>query len=217
MKTDAQLKMDIERELDWDPSINAAHVGVAAANGVVTITGHLQTYAEKFAIERAVQRVEGVKALALELDIKLAPGHQRSDTEIAQAAESALKWNALIPSERIRVKVEKGWVTLSGEMDWDYQRKAAERVVRMLMGVVGVSSAMTLKPHATPKDISRRIQEALTRHAEREAKHIETVVLDSTVTLRGRVDSWADLNAAEGAAWSAPGVRAVINELKVGA
>lgn len=216
MKTDAQLKLDVTRELEWDPSINAAHVGVAAQDGVVTLTGHLDTYAEKYAVERAVQRVEGVRAIAVELDVKLSPGHKRSDSEIAAAAETALKWNVLIPAEHIRVKVEKGWVALTGEVDWDYQRSSAEKAVRGLTGVVGVGNSITLKPALTPADVSTRIREALERHARREAKHVEVVVSGSTVTLRGYVDSWAEREAASGAVWAAPGIGRVVNELRVG-
>ena len=215
MKTDAQLKKDVTAELEWDPSINASHVGVAAENGVVTLTGHLNTFAEKYAIERAVQRVEGVKAIAVELDVKLEPGHKRSDSEIATAVQSALLWHALIPAERIQVKVDKGWVTLKGELDWEYQRGSAERAVRNLTGVVGVSNAITLKPSVTPAKVADRIRDALARHAEREAKHIEVMTSGSTVTLRGTVDSWAERNTATGAAWSAPGVLSVVNEIRV--
>ncbi len=216
MKTDAQLKTDVTHELEWDPSINAAHVGVTAKDGVVTLTGHLETYAEKHAIERAVQRVEGVKAVAVELDVKLAPGHQRSDSEIAESAESALRLNVLIPADRIRVKVEKGWITLTGEVEWDYQRSNAERAVRGLAGVVAVSNNLAIKPGTTPGDVSARIREALERHAQREARHIEVIVAGSTVTLRGNVDSWAEREAAAGAAWAAPGIARVSNELHVG-
>jgi osmotically-inducible protein OsmY len=215
MKADAQLKADVSAELDWEPSINASHVGVAVDNGVVTLTGHLDTFAEKFAVERAVQRVQGVRAIALELDVKLEPGHKRSDSEIAAAAESALKWHSLVPEEKIQVKVEKGWVTLKGEVDWDYQRRSAEQAVHPLTGVVGVSNTITLKPRTTPTNVANRIREALTRHAEREARHIEVIVNGSAVTLRGNVDSWAERAAAYGAAWSAPGVLSVVNEVKV--
>jgi osmotically-inducible protein OsmY len=215
MKTDAQLKKDVTAELEWDPSINASHVGVAITDGVVTLTGHLSTFAEKYAIERAVQRVQGVKAIAVELDVKLEPGHKRSDTDIAVAVESALQWHALVPAERIQAQVEKGWVTLKGEVDWDYQRRNAEKAVRILTGVVGVSNAMTLKPSVTPAKVADRIRDAMARHAEREAKHIEVMVSGSAVTLRGTVDSWAERNAAFGAAWSAPGVLSVVNEIKV--
>ena len=215
MKTDAQLKKDVTTELEWEPSIDASHVGVAADNGVVTLTGHLNTFAEKYAIERAVQRVQGVKAIAVELDVKLDPGHKRSDSEIATAIQSALLWHALIPAERIQIKVDKGWVTLKGELDWEYQRGSAEKAVRNLTGVVGVSNAITLKPSVTPANVANRIRDALARHAEREAKHIEVMVSGSTVTLRGMVDSWAERDAAMGAAWSAPGVLKVVDDIKV--
>ncbi|MDE2094418.1 MAG: BON domain-containing protein [Burkholderiales bacterium] len=215
MKSDAQLKTDVAAELEWDPSINATNVGVAVKDGVVTLTGHLDTYAEKYAIERALQRVQGVKAIALELDVKLASGHVRSDSEIAAAAESAFKWHALIPAERIRVKVEKGWVTLTGEVDWEYQRREAEKAVRPLTGVVAVTNSITLKRNVAPANITHRIRDALTRQAEREAKGIEVDVSGSTVTLRGTVHSWAERSAAQGAAWSAPGISRVVNDLIV--
>lgn len=216
MKTDAQLKNDVTRELEWDPAINANQVGVIAKAGVVTLTGHLETYAEKAAVERTVQRVEGVRALAMELDVKLAPNHHRSDAEIAEAAETSLRWHALVPSDRIRAKVEKGWLTLSGDVDWDYQRRSAEKAVRALTGVVGVSNNITIRTTATPTNIATRIREALERHAEREAKRIEVDVSGTTVTLRGRVESWEERQAAYGAAWAAPGIDRVVNELTVG-
>lgn len=215
MKTDAQLKTDVANELQWDPSINSTNVGVAVRDGIVTLSGHLDTYAEKYAIERAVQRVQGVKAVAVELDVKLAPDHKRSDSEIAAAAESAFRWHALVPSERIRVKVEKGWVTLSGEVDWEYQRSSADKAVRPLTGVIGVTNSVTIKPQSTPTNITNRIRDALARQAEREAKNIEVMLNGSTVTLRGKVHSWAERAAVQGAAWSAPGIAQVVNELKV--
>ncbi|MFZ9429464.1 MAG: BON domain-containing protein [Burkholderiaceae bacterium] len=215
MKTDAQLKKDIGDELEWEPSVNATHIGVSVDRGVVTLTGHIDTYAEKAAIERAVQRVQGVQAIALELDVKLAPNHQRSDTELAQSLQSALQAQALVPASRISMKVEHGWVTLSGEVDWDYQRSNAERTVHQTMGVVGVSNRITLKARTVPTDVSNRIKDALARQAEREARGIEVSIAGSTATLRGSVHSWAERNAAQGAAWSAPGIGLVVNELKV--
>jgi len=215
MKTDAQLKKDIGDELEWEPSVNATHIGVSVDRGVVTLTGHIDTYAEKAAVERAVQRVQGVQAIALELDVKLAPNHQRSDTELAQSLQSALQAQALVPASRISMKVEHGWVTLSGEVDWDYQRSNAERTVHQTMGVVGVSNRITLKARTVPTDVSNRIKDALARQAEREARGIEVSIAGSTATLRGSVHSWAERNAAQGAAWSAPGISLVVNELKV--
>jgi osmotically-inducible protein OsmY len=215
MKSDSQLKKDVESELEWDPSLDATHVGVAVKDGVVTLSGHLDSFAEKFAAERAVQRVQGVKALAVELDVRLGAGSKRTDGEIAAAAESALKWHTLVPEDRVKVMVEKGWITLSGEVDWEYQRNHAFKAVRSLHGVVGVSNNITLKPQVTPANLSARIQQALQRQAEREAKGIEVMVSGHTVTLRGRVHSWAERTAAQGAAWSAPGITSVINELRV--
>lgn len=215
MKTDQQLKKDVIAELEWDPAINAAHVGVAVKDGVVTLTGHLDTYAEKYAIERAVLRVRSVRGIAVELDVKLDPNHRRSDSEIAAAAESALKWHSLIPSDRIRVQVEKGWVTLLGEVNWDYQRRETEKAVRTLTGVVGVSNAITLKTAAAPADVAKRIRDAMVRHAENESRQLEVSVEGDTVILRGTVDSWTERATASSAAWSAPGVAKVVNELKI--
>ena len=216
MKTDKQLKDDVEAELEWEPSIDAAHVGVAAKDGVVTLTGHLNTFAGKAAIERIAARVAGVRAVAVELDVKVAAEHVRSDTEIAEAARNAVAWNVVVPRDKVQVKVEKGWVTLSGELDWEYQREAALSSVRALKGVRGVTSSLALKQRVLSSDIGARIGTALARHAYREAGGIHVGVSGSTVTLRGKVDSWAERAAAEGAAWSAPGVTAVVSDLTIG-
>ncbi|MFZ4649639.1 MAG: BON domain-containing protein [Rubrivivax sp.] len=215
MKNDSDIRKDVLAELDWDPAIHPTHVGVAVREGVVTLSGHLDTFAEKFAVERAVQRVEGVRAVAVELDVRLEPGHRRNDAEIATAAESALKWHALVPADLVRVQVEKGWVTLTGEVDWEYQRAAALKAVRPITGVMGVTNSLTLKPQVAPADVADRIRNALARHAEREARHIEVMVKGGTVTLKGQVDSWPERAAAEGASWSAPGIARVVNELTV--
>jgi osmotically-inducible protein OsmY len=215
MKSDAQLKKDVLSELEWDASVDASHVGVTVKDGVVTLTGHLDSFAEKHAAERAAQRVLGVKAVAVELDVRLGAGTKRSDAEIAAAVESALRWHSLVPEDRIKVMVEKGWVTLSGELDWDYQRNYAMKAVRPLTGVVGVNNEMTVKPQVTPADITQRIQGALERQADREAKNIEVIVSGHSVTLKGQVHSWAERTAAQGAAWSAPGITSVVNQLRV--
>jgi len=215
MKTDAQLKKDVMEELEWDPSVSASKIGVAVSDGVVTLTGHLDTFAEKLAVERAVQRVHSVKTVAMEFDVKLDPRHQRSDSEIAAAVESALKWHAEVPEDRIRIKVEQGRVMLEGEVGWDYQRQSATAAVACLTGVVGVDNAIRLKPSTIPANVADCIRDALTRHAEQEARQIEITVKGATVTLRGRVDSWAEKSAAQAAAWSALGVQNVVNEIKV--
>lgn len=215
MKTDTQLKRDVSAELEWDPSIDAAHVGVAVDEGIVTLLGHIETYAEKSAIERAVRRVEGVRGLAIELDVKLDPGHVRSDSDIAVAAESMLRWNTLVPYERIQVKVEKGWVTLTGEVDWNFQRQNTEKAVRTLSGVVGVSNAITLKARIAAADISSRIHNALIRHAADEAKHIQVTADGGQVILQGQVGSWSERSEVVAAAWAEPGVYSVDCKLVV--
>ncbi len=182
----------------------------------MTLTGHLNTFAEKHAASRAVLRMAGVKAIALELDVKLAPDHRRSDTEIAASAEQALKWNTVIPADAVRLTVDHGWVTLRGEVEWDHQRRAIEKAVRPLMGVLGISNEITLRTKPQLANLSHKIEEALTRQAIREARHIKIALDGSTVKLTGRVHSWQEREAAQWVAWTAPGVDAVINELQVG-
>ena len=215
MKTDAELKKLVSDELDWDPSINATRVGVAVRGGVVTLTGHLDTYAERTAIERVVERVKGVKAIAVEIDVKLDPLHQRNDTEIAAAAQEALRWHSLVPDGRVLVKVEGGRVTLEGEVDWNYQRESAADAVRNLTGVRGLDNAITLKPRPVPENIVNRIQDAFSRHAQRQARHVHVAIHEGVVTLSGSVESLAERQAAFGAALRAPGVVRVVNELEV--
>lgn len=215
MKTDTQLKKDVIAELDWDPCINATHIGVAVENGVVLLSGHLETFGEKYAVERAVQRVAGVKAIALEIDVKLEPHHQRSDAEIAAAIETAFTWHALVPQDRIQVKVERGLVTLSGEVDWDYQRHNAEVCVQPVTGVRGLSNQITLRERQPTEFLAQRIHDALARHAQAQAEQIHISVDARTVTLRGPVASIGERAAVEAAAWTAPGVSKVVNQLQV--
>lgn len=215
MKTDSELKIDVLAELSWDPLVPEARVGVAVNEGVVTLTGHLDSYAEKVATKRAAERVSGVKAIAMELEVIPVGIHKRSDTEIAAAAQHALSWSTAVPQNRIQLSVEKGWVTLNGEVDWNFQRKGAERLIRPLKGVVGITDNIRIKEMAVPSNLTTRIQDALTRQAVREAKRIEIMVDGGVVTLRGRVHSWAESSAAEGVTWSAPGVTRVNNQLVV--
>lgn len=217
MKSDIQLKADVTAELAWDPAVNATNIGVMVKDGVVTLAGHLDSFAEKHAAERAVRRVSGVRGIALDLDVKLAPEHKRSDSEIAQAAITALRLNSLVPDDKVKVEVEEGWVTLTGEVDWGYQYASAEQCIRPLTGVQGLFNHITIKPRASNKDIARDITEALTRQAEREAKHIAIEVEGSVVTLRGQVHSLAEHDAAVGAAFSARGVSRVVDKLEVAA
>ena len=217
MKTDTQLRDDIQAELAWAPDVKSTDIGVIVKDGVVTLTGHLAHYAEKYAIERAVQRVQGVKALAVELTVKLPFDNQRTDADIALAAERALEWNVLVPDGKIRPMAEKGWLTLTGEVEWEYQRSAAEIAVRNLMGVTGVSNLVKVKPKVTPADVEKKIHEALSRQAEREANKLSITVDGSQVTLRGTVHSWTERDAVQGAAWATPGVSVVVNDLLVDA
>ncbi|MFZ2293676.1 MAG: BON domain-containing protein [Polaromonas sp.] len=216
MKTDAQLKADVIDELAWDPAINATGIGVMVTDGVVTLTGHLNSFAEKHAVERAVHRVAGVRGIALELDVKLSAEHKRSDSEIAQTAAAALRLNSLVPDGKVQVEVEDGWVTLTGEVDWSYQRARAEQCIRPLAGLRGLDNRITIKPRASGKDIGSQISAALTRQALREARHITVEVEGSVVTLWGKVHSMAEREAAVGAAFSAHGVSRVVDKLQVG-
>lgn len=217
MKTDSELKKDVLSELSWDPLVPEARIGVAVTDGVVTLTGHLDTYAEKVAAKEAVERVGGVKTIALELEVIPSGIHQRSDTEIAAAVQHALSWNTSVPQNRVHVTVEKGWVSLSGELDWNFQRRALERMIRPLKGVAGIVDNIRLKSLPQPENLASRIEAALTRQAVREARRIEISVDGSVVTLSGRVHSWAERNAAEGATWSAAGVARVNNQLTIDA
>ena len=216
MKTDADLKRDATAELAWDPAVKSTAIGVAVKDGVVTLSGHLDTFADKHAAALALRRVAGVKAIALELDVKLAPDHKRSDTDIAAVAEAALKWNTLVPQGKILLTVDDGWITLQGEVEWDYQRHSAAKAMRPLMGVVGISNEVTLSARPKAANLSHKIEEALTRQASREGKRIQVDVDGTTVKLSGTVHSWQERDAAQGVAWSAPGVHVVINELRVG-
>ena len=215
MKTDAQLKADVTDELAWDPAINATHVGVMVQDGVVTLAGHLDSFAEKHAVERAVRRVAGVRGIALDLDVKLSAEHQRTDADIAGAATAALALNTLVPRGKVKVEVEKGWVTLTGEVDWGYQLTSAEQCIRPLTGVRGLFNKITVTPRVQSKDIASQITAALTRQATREARNIGIEVQGGVVTLSGKVHSMAEHDAAIGVAFSAHGVSHVVDHLQV--
>ena len=215
MKSDTQLRTDVLAELDWDPAIKAGTVGVTVKEGVVTLTGHLGSHAEKMATEHAAQRVRGVKALAVELTVKLPAGDERTDADVARAVEHALEWSILVPKEKIKPMVEAGWVTLNGEVEWEYQRRAAEQAVRPLMGVTGVSNLVKISPKLHAADVEKKLREALARQAQRESDRIRISVDGSKIALRGSVHSFAELYAVRDAAWSVPGVTSVENDLIV--
>lgn len=215
MKSDLQIKSDVTDELVWDPAVNSTNVGVAVRDGIVTLSGIVDSYIQKHAVERAARRVAGVRGLALDLEVRLAPGHQRTDTEIAQAALHALRWHSLVPEAHVDVEVEDGWVTLRGELDWAYQSASAEGAVRPLVGVRGVTNEIRLVQHANAERIRGDIAEALKRHAQREAGRIAIDVEGGVVTLHGQVHSLAEHEAAMGTAFAAKGVTRVIDRLEV--
>ncbi len=215
MKTDKELQQDVMSELEWWPSIDAAEIGVAAKNGVVTLTGYVDTYAEKLAAERAAMRVFGVRGVAEEIKVRLPTSHERSDEDIAQAAASALQWNPSVPSGRVKVQVEKGWITLSGEVDWWYQKRAAWEAVHKLMGVRGVSDDVTIKPKVKPQDVKAKIESAFQRNAVLDARRIRIEAQGDKVILSGSVRSWAEREQAELAACAAPGVAEVENNIAI--
>jgi osmotically-inducible protein OsmY len=212
-----QLQQDVADELEYEPSVNAAHIGVTAEAGVVTLSGHVGSYAEKLAAIAAARRVRGVQAIADEIAVRYAGDKKTSDDEIAKRAVDVLGWDTMVPSGSIQVMVRDGWVTLSGAVDWCYQRKAAEYDVRRLSGVHGVINNIEITPHATAYDVQGKIEGALKRHAEVEAKAIRVTVHDNDrVLLEGKVGSWNERYAVENAAWSAAGVKSVDDRITVG-
>ena len=213
MKTDTQLQQDVIAELNWEPSVNAAEIGVEVKNGIVTLAGHVSTYAEKLGAERAAQRVSGVKALAIEMDVKLSGLGKRIDADIANAAKSALQWTSLSPTDDVKVMVESGHLTLSGEVDWEFQRQAAAKGMRYLMGVTGVSNQIAIKPHVTSSAVKSDIQAALKRRATADAQKISVDVRGAEVTLTGTVHSWSERDLARHSAWGTPGVRNVVDHM----
>lgn len=217
MKSDTQIQKDVIDELRWDPSIRENEIGVSSKDGVVTLSGVVDSYAEKHAAEQAAQRVSGVKAIAEDLIVKLVPTSKRTDTDIAHAAVTALKWDIQVPDEKIKVKVDDGYITLTGEVEWKFQQDAAERAVRYLTGARGVVNLIKVMPkHVSKFEVGSKIKEALRRAAERDADRITVEAADGKVTLKGTVRSFAERSDAERAAWSAPGVSSVDDRIAIG-
>jgi len=211
-----ELRQKVIEELEFEPSIDASSIGVAVENGVVTLSGHLHSYAAKLAAENAARRVRGVRAIAQEIEVRYPSDKKTADDEIAKRAVAILKWDAMSLPGAVGITVEKGWVTLSGEVGWQYQRTAAEQVVRRLSGVTGVNNNITLKSPVYVTDIKQKIESALSRHAMVEAQAIRVTVHDGNkVSLEGEVESWDERNAIENAAWSVPGVQSVEDRLTV--
>lgn len=217
MMSDTTLRQDIIDELDFEPSIDAADIGVAVEDGVVTLTGHVATYSQKVSLEDVVRRIKGVKGIAQEVEVRPFGTNITADDEIAKRAVNTIAWNTSVPRDSVQIKVQSGWLTLSGKVDWQYQRAAAENAARALAGVVGVTNLIEITPRAAAADVKKRIEDALKRNAETEARGIKVDIFDGgRVTLVGRVNSWSERRAAERAAWSAPGVKAVDDRLTVG-
>jgi len=215
LRTDTELHQDIVAELRWEPSLRNDDIAVGVRDGVVTLAGFVDSFIDRWKAERVASKVKGVKAIVNEIEVKLPSGSTRTDPDIARATLDALTWNISVPHDRIKLKVDKGWVTLEGDVDWYYQKEAAERAVRHLTGVKGVSNLIALRSRAVPSDVKQKIKDALQRGAQFDAEHITVEVEGSKAILHGTVRSFAEMRDAERAARNAPGVIEVDNRLTV--
>jgi osmotically-inducible protein OsmY len=215
MFNDSQLQQAVLAELKWEPSVTAAHIGVTARGGVVALTGHVESYVEKHAAETTAGRVKGVKAVAEEIEVRLPLEKKRGDEEIAAAALGRLSWDVSVPRDAVKIKVEKGWITLTGEVDWHYQTQAAEQDVRGLLGVLGVSNQTTIKSRIDVSTLSDDITHALHRSVFFDPKEVTVSAQGGKVTLTGTVHSWHDRQVAASTAWAAPGATAVENHISI--
>jgi osmotically-inducible protein OsmY len=215
MSQDSQLQQSVLAEFNWEPSVTAGHIGVTASAGVVTLSGHVDSYAEKHAAETAARRVKGVKAVAEEIEVRLAFDRERSDQDIAAAAIERLSWNVSVPKDSVQVRVENGWVTLTGQVDWWYQKEAAEQDIRPLHGVVGVSNQATIKPRVNTSNLSDDITHALHRSWFFDPQEVHVRADGGKVVLSGTVHSYHERQVAAETAWSAPGATDVVNDIAV--
>jgi osmotically-inducible protein OsmY len=215
MISDLQLRQDVLDELEFEPSVNAAHIGVTANRGVVTLTGSVMSYAEKTAAERAARRVRGVKAIAEEIEVRLPSDTKRADDEVAARAVDILKWHVGFPADRIKVTVERGVVTLTGEVDWQFQKADADQAVHRLSGVVDVLNQIRVASPVHAVEVKEKIEKALQRSAELEASRIKVETEGGSVILTGKVHAWYERDIAERAAWSAPGVTEVHDRITI--
>lgn len=212
---DLELRQKVSEALEFEPSVNAANIGVAVKDGVITLSGHVPTYAEKLKAEEVAMGVRGVKAIAEKIEVRPVGALATADDEIARRVLEVLRWNTTVPEDRVKVTVQNGWVTLSGSVEWNYQREAASRVLHGLAGIRGVANTIRIMPKTSPADLRMRIEEALKRQASLDALGIEVDLIDGAVTLRGKVHSLSERRVAEQAVWSAPGVREVRDNLSV--
>ena len=213
MKSDEDLRRDVLAELEYDPSIDARKIGVAVEDGIVTVAGEVPSFAEKWNAERAVERVEGVRGIVNKIEVK--PIGEFSDADIAREAADALRWNLMVPPGKVIPKVENGYITLTGEVNYEFQRRAAEKAVRYIPGVKGVINLVTVKPKVEPRNVKAKIEETFKRMAALDAENVSVEVNGSEVILRGTVRSWAERHEAEKTAWAAPGVTSVKNYITV--
>ncbi len=217
MRTDMDIQKDVVAALKWEPSLRDDDIAVGVRDGVVTLAGFVDSYADKLTAERVASKVKGVKALANDLAVKLPSSSTRPDPDLAHAAVDALKWSVAVPQDRIQVKVKNGWLVLEGEVDWYYQKEAAQRAVRDLTGISGVSNLITVRARPTPTDVKQRIRQALQRGAQFDAERISVEIQGNRAILRGTVRSYAEMKDAERAARDAPGVTEVENDLTIDA
>ncbi|MBY0260559.1 BON domain-containing protein [Methylobacterium sp.] len=213
---DKILRQSIVDELDFEPSIDAAHIGVAVDKGIVTLTGHVGSYTERVAAEKAARKVRGVRGVVEEIKVRFAGEALPRDEDLARRAVQMLDWSVTVPPNAVQVKVQDGWITLTGAVPWQYQKEEAQAALKRLTGVAGIINQITVEPQASATDVRTKIEAALKRNAEVEADAIKVTVKDAKVTLEGKVHAWHERNLVENAAWSAPGVRAVVDHLTLG-